>query len=457
MKRIPTTLSFMILWFAGCIYCHAAEAPAIAVSLPAAAEQAVSKSVLEETPDRVLLTLPECYDLALVQSEIIAIDADRIMETEARFLKALSPIVPHLSFISADMQEANPNDAGSTLSTLKPRQSSQRRFVVQQTLFDGFKAFATMRQSRLEKDQRIKEKERAEQLLLVDVVNAFYLLIEKKEDIKALLRIRTALNDRIVELRKREDLGRSRPSEVVNAKAQLYNVEANLELVKNQQVLARQLLEFLVGTNVDDVIDTYGIPASLMPENYYTSKYVARPDVAAAEKAWYAAEKDVDIANGDFLPSVSVGGNYYVQRTGFNKGTDWDVTLTVTVPIFEGTEVLGEVQEAELKAHERKLEFMRVKRKAPYDIKDAYVGLTTALAVHDALRKAYSTAKLNYHLQKTDYERSLVNNLDVLASIQTLQNADRDYIHALYEAKRRYWALRVAVGESITESLYDTL
>ena len=74
----------------------------------------------------------------------------------------------------------------------------------------------------------------------------------------------------------------------------------------------------------------------------------------------------------------------------------------------------------------------------------------------DALRKAHATAKLNYYLQKKDYERSLVNNLDVLASIQTLQDAERNYIHALYEAKRQYWRLRVAVGQSGTESLNDT-
>jgi outer membrane protein TolC len=117
---------------------------------------------------------------------------------------------------------------------------------------------------------------------------------------------------------------------------------------------------------------------------------------------------------------------------------------------------IGKSNEAISVARQKELEYRRIARRAPYDISSAYITLSTAMSVYDALKKEYSTAKLNYHMQKKDYEFSLVNNLDVLASIQTLQGAQRDSIHALYEAKRAYWGLRVAVGESITEDLNDT-
>ena len=62
-----------------------------------------------------------------------------------------------------------------------------------------------------------------------------------------------------------------------------------------------------------------------------------------------------------------------------------------------------------------------------------------------------------YYLQRKDYERSLVNNLDVLAAIQMLQDTERNYIHAVYEAKRLYWQLKVAIGENIADTLNDTI
>lgn len=407
------------------------------------------------------LTLADCYGLALKRSENIAIDAEYIKQTEAHFLQALSIIMPHASFQSLDFQqadntlEATPSSGASSLgSGLK---SSVRNFNVTQTLFNGFKAFAAIRASKFEKNQRMKEKERAEQLLLVDVSDAFYLLIEKQEDIKALNRIKKALMDRVRELQERERLGRSRASEVVNAKTQLYIVESNLQLAVNQETLARQLLEFLVGGIFDKLLDTYEVPSSLMPESYYVSKYVVRPDVEAAKQAWEVAKKEVKIAESDFLPTVSVGANYYTQRTGLDKGTDWDVTLNISVPIFEGTEVIGNVKEASSKARQSELSLIRIRRYAPYDIKDAYTQLKTAIEVHNSLKKAFKTARLNYYLQRKDYSRSLVNNLEVLASIQTLENSQRDYIHALYEAKRLYWDLRVTVGESMTERLYESI
>ena len=417
-----------------------------------------SASPDSELPEPISLTLSDCYKLALRQSEVIGISAEQIKIAEARFLQALSIMLPNISFVSADIQQGSASDAftdvsGALTSSIK---DSQRQFTVTQTLFNGFKAFAGITGSKLERNQFVNQKIRAEQLLLVDVSDAFYLLKEKREDLKALQKTRVALLNRVKELRQRENLGRSRPSEVVNAKAQLYGVEAHIELTKSQEVVARQLLEFLVGGSVYSINDTYDMPSSLEPVNYYVAKSDNRPDVKATKFGWEVAKKEVMIVNSDFLPNVDVEANYYTQRTGSGKGVDWDVTLNVNVPIFDGGLTIGKSNEAIAKAHQQELTYKRTKRLAPYNIRDSYIRLAAAMAIYRKLDKEYKTAKLNYHLQRKDYQLSLVNNLDVLASIQTLQNAQRDSIHAMYEAKRQYWQLRVAVGESIVETLNDT-
>lgn len=410
-------------------------------------------------PEPKPLTLSDCYALALRQSETIGIDAEQIKIAEARFLQALSIMMPNISFISADIQQASPNGGVTAISgaAVSSRKDSQRQFNVTQTLFNGFKAFAAIKGSGFEREQFINQKMRAEQLLLVDVSNAFYLLKEKREDIRALQKIRAALLNRVKELRQRENLGRSRPSEVVNAKAQLYSVEAEIELSKSQEVITRQLLEFLVGGSLYSITDTYEIPTSLRPESYYVAKSDQRPDVKATKFGWELAKKEVQVVNSDFLPSASIKANYYPQRTGFDEGINWDVTLNVNVPIFDGGLTIGRSNEAIAKARQQELTYRRTRRLAPYDIRDSYVRLNTAITVYRSLEKEYKAARLNYYLQRKDYERSLVNNLDVLAAIQTLQNAQRDSIHALYEAKRQYWQLRVSVGESMMETLNDTI
>jgi outer membrane protein len=410
------------------------------------------------------MSLADCYAHSLVQSELVAIDSWRIVEAEGRFLQALAIALPHISFISTDTQEDPPKNgiiaaasaAAVSTSQLNPNKDSIRRFNVTQTLFNGFKAIAAMKGSKLEKNQRIAEKIRGEQLLLVDVANAFYLVVEKREDIKTLIGIRYALQSRIKELRDREQLGRSRPSEVVNAKTSLYSVEAELEVSRNQEVVARQLLEFLTGVPVGRLIDTNVVPDKLDPETYYLNKSLGRPDVVATRDGWEVSKRKLEIIDSDFLPEAHFEGNWYTQRTDVQKGIDWDVMLKVTVPIFEGTDTLGRDKEARAQVKESELLYKRSLRTAPQDVSQAYTSLNTAISIQHTLKKAYSTAKLNYYLQRKDYSLSLVSNLDVLDSIKTLHDSERDYIHSIYEAKRLFWQLLVACGETLSEHINDT-
>jgi outer membrane protein len=421
--------------------------------------------VYQASSSPVPMTLADCYRLSLKQSEIIAAEYQKIIETEGRFLQALSIMMPYASFVSTDSQE-EPQKGGApasttgvlTSSSVNPSKDSVRYFHLKQTLFSGFKAFSAMKGAKYEKTQRINERIRAEQLLLVDVSNAFYLLQEKRQDIIALKGIKRALLDRIKELRDREKLGRSRPSEVVNSKTSLYAVEAELQVARSQETVTRQVLEFLTGVPVGDLLCTEDncLPEEVKSETYYLTKSLTRADIIAACNEWQVAVKARQIIDSDFLPEVTFESNYYTQRTTVSKGVDWDVMLKVNVPIFEGTETLGRSKEARAQAKVKELMYQRSKRAAPQDVRDTYVKLVTAVSVQKELRKAYTTAKLNYHLQRRDYTLSLVSNLDVLDAIKTLHNAEREYIRSLYEAKRLYWQLQVACGETLMENINDT-
>ena len=48
------------------------------------------------------LSLEDCYRMALKQSEEIALQSERITETEGRFLQSLAGILPKISFSSID-------------------------------------------------------------------------------------------------------------------------------------------------------------------------------------------------------------------------------------------------------------------------------------------------------------------------------------------------------------------
>lgn len=393
----------------------------------------------EEPP----LTLHECYRLALTRSEQIAIQQELIRQTEGRFLQSLSTALPRVSFVSSDKRQ---DGTGSSAFTL--RDVPERRFTFSQPLFSGFKEFAAIAGAGADRRGRLQAKRRAEQLLFVDVADAVHLFLQHQEDLQALLATRDALRGRMEELRQREQLGRSRPSEAVSAEAQLRRVEAEMELVRRDHRLARQLLEFLTGRSPIDAVSDDEPDIVLLPgEDDALARAASRPDVSAAEEGWRVAKKEVVVAQSRFWPTVMLEGNYYTKRVGNAADVDWDATLEVEVPIFQGGEAVGVTGEARSKARQAKLQWEQTRRQAELDIRDAYVQLQAELARREALNAALDASEENYRLQAEEYRLSLVSNLDVLVALEQLQDARRDWIEARHEAARRFWALQVATGQ----------
>lgn len=417
----------------------------LSLTLFAAAPAANASLQFSAPVDPEALSLAECYQLALKRSEVLAVHADQIKETEARFLQALSTALPHASFISQDTWQ---DGSGSSAFTLKHLPS--RYFNATQTLFSGFKEFAAIAGAGHEKKQRKEEKARAEQLLLVDVANAFHLLLEQREDLAAVDAIRVALVERMDELSEREKLGRSRTSEVKTIEAQLRRTEADLEFARDKEEITRHLLEYLTGLDtIPAVTDSDVALAPLEEEKAYLAKADTRADVLAAEAAWKVAQKEAAVAQAKLWPTVTADGNYYVDRAGISKDINWDVVLKVTVPLFQGGEAVGGIQEALSQARQARWHYVERQRSAELDIRDALAKYKAAITISSLLDQALKAAEESYLLQVEDYRRSLVNNLDVLQALQALEAARRDHIHAVREAKRFYWQLRAATGETL--------
>ena len=385
------------------------------------------------------LTLNECFRLALKQSETIAINREKIKEAEAHFTQALGTILPNISFSRLDSFQDTAH-----LPSYKEHLYDQK-FVFTQTLFAGFKEFAGMSGSKSEVKQRKFETKRATQLLFVDVADAFYLLMELRKDIEALAITKKALDDRIAELKERIDIGKSRASELSSTEVQLYTIEAEISAVKNQEVVARDLLEFLIGQPAGEIVDD-GAPLALENETTYILDSSLRPDLEAARYAWEVDKRKVDAAKAGFLPSVKLESGYYTHKNSAPPGGEWDALLSVSVPIFDGGQTIGAVRESNSVARQSELAYKRALRLAVEDIHDSYSLVTTATARTEALAKALSSAEENYKLERNDYQLNLVTNLEVLSAIQTLQDTRRTYYGAYYEFRRYYWQLRAASG-----------
>lgn len=388
------------------------------------------------------LTLAECYRLALTQSEAIALREEEIAQAQARFAQARSGILPKVSFSSSDKRQ---DGTGGSAFTLK--EVPERKFVMSQPLFSGFKEFAAMKGYQAEQREFAYQKARAKQLLFQDVSEAFYLVLKERKTLSALAAIREILINRIAELKEREALGRSRRAEVFSAQGQLFRLEADLQVVESQEAVARQLLEFLTGfETVGPLIEADPL-LSLLDEETRLPSVALRPDLQAAEERLDKSYQEERIARAGRWPSVSLESNYFVERVGASKEVDWDAALKVEVPLFEGGLTGGQVKEKEAQTRQAAIELSQSQRLASHEVKEVLLQLQAARLQTSAHLKAVKALEESYRLQEEEYRLNLVNHLEVLESLRELEESRLRLIEAEYGLKQLYWKFKVATGE----------
>ena len=396
------------------------------------------------------LTLDDCYALALRQSEKIAILKEKIDEVEGQYLQAISTVTPKGNFLLTEFHQDSPagsDGAGSVGSTLNLQSRPERKFKLSQPLFRGFRSLAAIGGAQSLKSQRTDEVQRARELLFLDVMNAFYGALGPRDEVESLQHIRELSAQRITELEERVRLGKSRPSEIANATAQLKQIQAQIEQTRRAGIVWVNVLRFLTGKNeIVELADSPVAPGDLQDLEVCISKAHNRSDVRAVKAALEVAKQNVVIARADFFPQLSLDSNLYAKRVGFQSNTDWDVTLTFDVPLFEIVKVSGAVREAQAKVREAEWELSRVLRQAQSDIRSAYEELKLSVAAAKAFREAEVASAENFDIQTKEYRLNLVNNLDVLNALQDLEAVRRDLVKVRYQAKSDTGRLKVAMG-----------
>ncbi len=397
------------------------------------------------------LTLQDCYRLALRQSEIVAMSYENIEATEAAFFEAAGEAIGDVDFvISNTRQEVQKSSAeGAVGGTLTASSRRERKFVVTQPIFMGFRSMAALTAAGSLHKQRKEEWIRAKQLLFTDVAGAFYNLIRDQKNIEIFEQTINLLKERISELKEREQIGRSRAGEVATANAQLKGVEADLAKARGELAISRHTLAYLIGQSVQasQLIDA-DLSVDMAPAlDAYIAYSESRSDVEANRQAMKTAWRGIIGAQSYLWPEVNAEANLYQKREGFQSGIDWDLLLKMTIPLFKGGTTAGRIKESVSAWKKQKYAYQLARRDAVLDIQRAYENWIATLNESKAFLDAVTAFQENYDLQKDDYSKNLVNNLDVLDALESLNETKRESNRALYEMKQNYWQLQIAIGQ----------
>ncbi len=377
------------------------------------------------------ISLRECYDLAVKHMETVQISEQQIQEAKAKYTQALGEVIPRIKIEASEFLQddhantSNTSTTGQVVNTFTRFSRPQVGVNVTQSLFRGFKEIIAMKLAKTNEAEQRYNKEDVERLLYQDVATAFYTVMQVELNIASSSRIIKAYRDRIVELRKRVDLGKSRGSELLAQESELAILEGSLEKEKGSLKVAYEMLSFLTGLDPHPRIrwdDSNKL--NLRPLTEYTALAEGRADVMASKKAVDLAKGEVKFKKGDLLPDANAKFNAYPYRAGFQKDIFWDANFALNIPVFNWS-TYGLIREAKAKALQTELQSQLLKRQVLREIKSAYDKYQASVLEYRKYNVAAQKSEKSYFQQVEDYNLGLINNLDVIYALNTWLQAIR--------------------------------
>lgn len=299
-----------------------------------------------------------------------------------------------------------------------------------QNLYKGGKDSLSVDSGELNLESTKIKKTEDEQTLLKDVVDAYFAHWQNEVDYRNVLLLKDQSEKRRKEIADRVRIGRSRKGELLQADSQLATVEATLLNAEGLRKESLKRLSGLTGFTENDIqmptdIDNKNSLQSLQD---YLKSAEERPDLVIKKNKLEMAQLDVTSSKRNHFPTLDLSSNYYLkERTGSLKNSDWDVGVTLSVPLFEGGATEASVRESVAKKMEAQYGVNDQSRKIQSEVQVRFEAAEKYVEQLKTQNRALTLAKANYDETLKDFRLGLVTNLDTLAALNSYLDAKRTY------------------------------
>jgi outer membrane protein, multidrug efflux system len=232
--------------------------------------------------------------------------------------------------------------------------------------------------------------------------------------------------------------GTSTELAVRQAETTVDTARAELAQYKRQLAQDRDALQLLLGAPIPDGIDfSSGLDrpnvVAELEEGIPSDVLVHRPDILAAEHQLMAANAQIGAARADFLPAISLTGNFGTESSQlsglFKAGSRaWTFSPQISLPIFAGGANVANLQATNLARATAVAQYEKAIQTGFQEVADALVARSTLdeqLAAQQALvtasAAAYRLSDMRYRGGVDSYLTALVAEVQLYSAQQQLQ------------------------------------
>jgi outer membrane protein TolC len=402
------------------------------------------------------LTIKEALDRGLRQNLGLLEREEAVRFERGRRWKELSDLLPNLkTMTSANIERDNLAARGLTLpgvpTVVGPYSYYDARIFLTQRVFDLSAIDRTRSAGKALEAARHSYRD-ARELVVAAVGNAYLQTLAgeaRVETARAQLATAQTLFDNAVQMHK---AGVTPGIDELRARVELQSRQQQLIAAENEFEKQKLAIARIIGLPLGQDIELadkapYAPLASINLEQALERAYQSRQDYKSAMALVRAAELTLNAATAKYLPSLSLEANYGELGTDPGKLRDtYKVSGVLTIPIFQGGSVRGDVLRAEAELRRSRDELADLRARIGFELRAALLDLKAAARQVEVAGTRIELAELTLSQARDRFAAGVSDNLEVVQAQDSVAAAHEAYISSLYAHNLAKLELARALG-----------
>lgn len=395
---------------------------------------------------RMPLSLQDAINLALKHNLGLLLSSADTRAARGQRWQELSALLPHVT-ANPFIEESKTNIAEAGLAGLAdtlhispavgPFSYFDARAAVTQTLFD-WKSINNARAANANLRSADYTLLDAHDLVVLTVGNVYFQAIADEARIATdEAQVQTA-QTLFSQASDQVNAGTAADIDGLRTKVELQTRQQQLIQAKNDFAIQKILVARVIGLAVSQEFDLTDKSPYLPVENLTVDQalkraYDTRSDYRAATAGVRAAELSRQAAIGGYFPSVSFGADYGRGGAHTSDSTPvYDVRGTISIPIFTGNSVHGDIQQADARLEQAKERLDNLRGQIEADVRTALLNLESSAEQVNVARSNIDLADQTLTQSQDRFTAGVTDTVEVVQSQEAVASAHEQYISSLY-------------------------
>ena len=335
------------------------------------------------------------------------------------------------------------------------------------TIYQGGNIYNTIEQNRLNLERNDVQLERYDNQLATQILQSFLTILGNQELLNYQQEVLNTSREQVKQGRMRYQVGSILESDLLLLEAQYYSDSNNV--VDTRINIENNLLDLkvLLSMNPTDDLEIItpntdnldALKATLPTEEEAVSLAMEyMPELRMSDYDIRLAEKSVDLARGNYFPSISANANVGMGVLSFDSdgNSKWygkpteSAGISMSIPIYSRGQTKANVKKSRIALEQAQLDYEQSVLSVRQTVVQAYRNVVSAYNTYKVSQMKENAYGKSFNAYNIQYQYGTITTVELLQQQNNYLNALNAYIQNKYSLLMKRKILDVYMGKQIT-------